>query len=154
MPASWDSQLALCQPSGNDILPACHCTCRGRGSPCLGSPSGGLMTPVPEGSEGAHSPVCSLALWFARCHPPAEEKGREAWWGCDLGKAVWGRCPSCSPQSPSLLMSFQTWSRPWVHGMRYQNSISCCKTLASYSLFKLISWRVFFNISILKIFFW
>ena len=33
------------------------------------------MTPVPEGSEGARGAVCGLALRFARCHPPAEEKG-------------------------------------------------------------------------------
>lgn len=118
---------------------SCHCTCQGRRSPMSGATLLGTHVPCAQGEgEGAHDPVCSLALWCANCHPPPVKKGREAWWRCNLGKAASGWCPSFSPWSQSLLMSFQTWSEPRVHGMRYQNIVSCYKTLASYSLFKLI----------------
>lgn len=40
----------------------------------------GTHVPCAQGEgEGAHDPVCSLALWFANCHPPPVKKGREAW---------------------------------------------------------------------------
>lgn len=72
----------------------------------------GTHVPCAQGEgEGAHDPVCSLALWFATAIPSCKEGSGGL--GRILGRQSGG---PFSPRSQSLLMSFQTWSEPRVQG--------------------------------------